>query len=364
MIARSRPHDEGRAALSPHPTLGASLRGTDNALNFLRLLLAAAVIVSHTPLVAGYNVPPPFGDGQIGRWAVNGFFAISGYLIAASRLRLELRPYLWRRFLRIMPAYWGALVVTAFAIAPLSALISAERYEFGGAAGYVGANALLLQLRGGIDNTLLAVPLPGRWNISLWTLYYEFAAYVIAGALLSSAAIRRHLGVFSGCLLAGLVASLPIMSESADPVRLLSYFVAGMALCAVRDRLPVRGVLALASAMSLCVLQAAGVGDLAAQLPFAYTLLYLGAVLRTRIGAKNDLSYGVYIYAFPMQQFLVVVGGARFGFVGFTLAASMMTLPLAAVSWRLVERPAMLLRSLVPDSSRNVVGRAVASERS
>lgn len=78
----------------------ARLAGRDNALNYVRLLLACGVIVGHG-YVLGYGQPPPIP--AISEHAVDGFFAISGFLIAGSRARLGMGSFLWRRAVRIYP---------------------------------------------------------------------------------------------------------------------------------------------------------------------------------------------------------------------------------------------------------------------
>ena len=82
-------------------------------------------------------------------------------------------------------------------------------------------------------------------------------------------------------------------------------------------------------------------------LPLGYLLLWLGGTLGVRIGVENDISYGVYIYAFPVQQSLALAGApAVLGFAGMAGAALLLTLPLAWLSWILVERPALRLKNL------------------
>ena len=72
----------------PPPTLGSRLQDRDNALNFVRLLLACCVILSHSLPIGGFNDAPWISSifGPLGGWAVKGFFAVNGYLIVKSRL--------------------------------------------------------------------------------------------------------------------------------------------------------------------------------------------------------------------------------------------------------------------------------------
>ena len=92
-----------------------------NALGTVRLALAATVVLSHAFLVLGEASEL---TQLAGAWAVNGFFALSGYLITRSRLRLPLGRYLWHRALRILPAFWTVLVAVALVAAPLATLLN------------------------------------------------------------------------------------------------------------------------------------------------------------------------------------------------------------------------------------------------
>lgn len=144
-------------------TLRESLSTRHNALNFVRLTLAFVVIFGHAWPLGGF-------EGwtlDLGGWAVQGFFAISGYLIAGSRMRLGIREYLASRALRIFPAYWSVLILTAFALA----LAIGENYEPSSALSYVISNAGLYQAQWGIDDTLVSVPVAIAWNGSLWSLF-------------------------------------------------------------------------------------------------------------------------------------------------------------------------------------------------
>ena len=343
----------------PAPDVHERLRSRDNALNFIRLLLALGVILSHSSLVGGFDVPSPLGNGEIGRWSVNGFFAISGFLVAGSRTRMGMRPYLWRRGLRIMPGYWVVLVMTAFVIAPVSTLMSGESIDGGSALRYVAVNSLLVQRQWNIEATLLSVPFPHMWNIPLWTLFWEAVAYLLAGTMLSLSIVRRRPMIVTLCVLAAATVFLLVTSVPPNPIRLISYFLAGMALC-FKLRLPVSHKLAVGCVALLVGLSTVGLHDLASQLPLTYLLLYLGSSLSVRVGASNDISYGTYIYAFPVQQTLAVAGGHSLGYLGFVATSALLTAPLALLSWHRVERPAMALRYFVP-AIENRCGRVTPS---
>ena len=267
-------------------TLGGALSRRDNALNFVRLTLATAVVLGHAWTLGGFEESAVAG---LRDWAVNGFFAISGYLIAGSRMRLNLGPYLWRRALRILPAFYVCLIVTAFVIAPLSTLISGEHYDFASGVGYVVRNAGLYMVQWGIDDTLLAVPYEQVWNGSLWTLFYEFLAYIAAGLLLVVPFARRHAVVVVAAVFIAVVAFRPLAYGPLDvttnlylnSARLGAYFLAGMLIYFLRDRIRVRGWLPLVALALLVGLGLAGWAEWAAQLPLAFLVIWGGRFCRS-----------------------------------------------------------------------------------
>ncbi len=97
-------------------SLGDALDPGHNSLNFLRLVLASTVLLSHAWSFGWFGAEPTVHETTFATIAVYGFFGISGYLIAGSALRNRPGRYLWQRCLRILPGYWVALIVTAFGL--------------------------------------------------------------------------------------------------------------------------------------------------------------------------------------------------------------------------------------------------------
>lgn len=328
----------------------AGARGA-NSLTFLRLVLASAVILAHTAPLGGFGAAMPRWIGWVAEWAVNGFFVISGFLIAGSRMTTPFGPFMWNRALRIFPGYWTVQLAVAAIFAPVTSFFSGEHYGIRSAASYLLNNSMLLINQWGIDGTLAKVPFPGAWNGSLWTLFYEFWAYLGAGAILSLAVIRRRPGLWvSGMLLAILViqAWAGHVLGAADAswhsaLRLAAFFLAGMVLYFSPRLLLSTPIAILALVLEIGLLRT-GLVNLFGQLPFAYLLLWFGARVPIRIGSTNDISYGVYVYAFPVQQSLALAGGAVLGAWWFASLSLVLTIPLAWLSWTLVERRAMRYR--------------------
>lgn len=344
---------------------GRQLDPRNNSLNLIRLVLASAVLVAHAYYIAGVpSADGTFGphiDGEnLGGWAVFGFFALSGYLITASRWSNPLGTYLVHRIARIFPAFLVCLVVMVVAFAPLSYLSqhgTLSGYLTTGPttpANFVFSNSLLRINTYEIAGTPADVPYPGAWNGSLWSLYYEFLCYLIVGALGTLAVFRRSAWamVAAWAVSVGLHAGWAhgvgsLMGGNVDfqlLLKLLPLFLGGAVVQLFRDRLPLHWAGALLSAV-LVTGAVWGLDGGGAQLtaPFlAYLLIWVGSVLPSpRLVQRHDVSYGVYIYAFPVQQLLVLTGIHERGLAVYDVVALACTVPLAAASWLLVERPVM-----------------------
>ncbi|MEZ0355537.1 acyltransferase family protein [Mycobacterium sp. SA01] len=345
----------------------------NNALNAWRLAMATGVILWHSWLITGRTISFEPAHQLLRDVWVDGFFAISGFLITWSWVRRpRLRDYFVARGLRILPGFWVCLVVIAFVIAPISVAIQGgspgRLLLSSGPISYVLNNFGLLMRQSDIAGTPLGVPLPGEWDSSLWTLYWEALCYIAIAVLGITGLLRRRWVIPSLLALAVLWSTqLPSMSAivEAPPdkrppldaatqmmiaegaaARFAVMFLAGALLFQVRHVIPARWSLV---ALSIAIVLAASLLPnyrWIGAFPLAYALVVSGALIHDpRLRLRTDLSYGVYIYAFPIQQILVICGLAFLAPPVFALIAAVITLPLAALSWFLVEKPAMSLKA-------------------
>lgn len=326
-----------------------------NGLNFVRLVLAAGVIVFHSIALSGGEIEFPPLYQFMGYVWVDGFFTVSGFLILRSWLS---KPMWWRylfaRLIRIYPAFWVCLLVTAFVIAPVAGVIakggSWGQQISGANLEYFLGNATLVITQYDIAGTPAGVPYPGAWNGSLWTLVWEFGCYLAVLALGLFGAFRwRHtvLVVFGAALVlqilgdAGMV-SHPLLHLAS---RFGLMFAAGMVLHQYSHRIPLTWpLIGLAGAVlvgSMFLSDYRIVGALF----LAYIALGTGALIKARWARlRNDISYGTYIYAFPMQQLLATMGVFAWGLLPFVVLSIIATAIPAAASWFLVEKPALRLK--------------------
>ncbi len=183
-------------------------------------------------------------------------------------------------------------------------------------------------------------------NAALWTLPVELLCYLGVGVLLTIGFARKRLrlisiGGLAGVVLLGMASGVGQDSLSGI-LSLAASFGSGMVLYAWSDRVILDGRLAFLAAILFVLAFQTSVTTVLGCLPFAYLCLWLGArcpVFLRGIGARNDISYGVYLYGFPVQQTLTAFGVASIGVVGHTLVAFVCVVPLAWLSWLTVERP-------------------------
>lgn len=332
-----------------------------NALNAIRLALAVAVILCHSYPLTGREVPFGAASQLLGSGGVDGFFALSGFLITASWLRNpHVYEYVIARALRILPGFYVCLVVTAFVIAPIGVAIQGgpvAKLLFSTAPiEYVLYNSAVATLKVDVGGTPQGVPYPGTWNSSLWTLVFELLCYLAVAILgVIGLANRRWvspailvLAAFSAALLPPFTIEGQMSANLASVVaRFAVMFAAGALLYQFKDVIPARWSLVVASVV--VVLAAVNLLPdyrVVAALPLAYAVIVFGALIKNpRFTLRTDLSYGVYIYGFPVQQLLIICGLASMDPVVFAILATIATLPVAALSWFGVEKHAMSLKS-------------------
>lgn len=379
---------------------GESLSTHRNSLNFLRLALASIVLLSHAAGLGGFSSWEGIvNQTSAAEISLYGFFAISGYLIAQSVTHTAPLGYLWRRFLRIMPGLVVCLIIIAFGFG-LVAWYHHHRAGCGvgcyfgarnGPFTYVVKNALLANpfwVQHTIAGTPQAVPDPffDLWNASIWTLFYEGACYImlLAMALLGLLTQRIYtlLGTVGLWLGVTLITVTPRLSHSFGlshyewleaMLRFSEIFLTATVLYLYRDR--VRDSVLIAA---LCVaIYAIGlILPLDGRVPtfqftpsdiflpaLVYPVLWLGIHLPfQRVGARNDYSYGIYIYGWPVTMLICLWGWQRSGLIPYLLACVACTLPFAVGSWWLVEKRALALKSLhlgglrAPNTSGAAVG--------
>lgn len=333
--------------------------GTFGRNNFalIRLLLAAAVLYRHSFDLVGslhgdltLDLIPP--QTHVGRIALCFFMVVSGYLVAHSWQQSSgWADFLWRRVLRIYPGFIAACLFAAFVAAPLGSPDALAYLESIDLPAFLAAMLQLGKLD--VPPSFLANPYPGTINGSLWSIKIEFESYVALILLGLAGVLRRRAWVLAlFAVMAVLNAAQPYVPSTLDRfnahLQLSTFFMAGACAYLYRDRIPrsygwleVAGLVLLATA----VLEIGFVELL--PLTGTYVLLYAAYEPRLRIwpvGSSTDLSYGLYLYAWPVQQLVVQASGGRIDPWSLTAISLAIGCGLAYLSWHLVERPALRLK--------------------
>ena len=337
-----------------------------NSIGFLRFLFASMVIWSHSFNLGGFG-PEPLshltkGVEDVGSIAVDGFFVLSGFLITRSYERIhKLGRYLWHRALRIFPAFWACLIVVSFGFAPVIFFRAhGSMTGFFGSPNapwsYVTANALLQMRQYNIAGLLTTVPYPLVFNHSLWTLQYEFYCYLAVGVLGPFAFLNRRpllalapfvlfLSLFA---FVSLVRGLQNVPVALRVIELYAFFAAGACAYLFRNYVPTRGPIALACAAAIVVTISTRAYGITLPVCLSYLTLYAAMKLPLRsFDRRFDFSYGLYIYAYPIQQALSVFRVNAFGFSSYCFVAFLGSLVFAAASWFAIEERSLRLKKIV-----------------
>lgn len=328
-------------------------RGRDNFLP-LRHIAALLVILGHSFRLSGTTsgrvdfverLMPGFHAGSI---AVFLFFAISGFLVTASLVR---QPGLWRyvrhRFLRIYPAYFACLVLMVVVLGPaFTTLDIAAYFHSAGTWGFFVENLSPIKLAWKLPGVFEGNPYPGVVNGSLWSLGLEVRWYAYLGVLALLGVVSRR-WLFSVVALGFLgFATWEAASGKPDPLgfRALSMVFVGAALLAQWKHRVRVGHGSMAVLVFACML-ASGTGwfHAIAIVAAGWSALWFAYVLPPLPWPRGrDVSYGLFLYGFPVQQGLVATWPGLGPWSLFALASAA-SFVLAALSWHLVEAPALRL---------------------
>ena len=324
----------------------------DNNFDFWRILAAAMVLFSHQFTLLGRDQPALLLGEGFGSVGVCIFFCVSGFLVTQSWVRdPHAFRFIQRRFLRIWPALIVVTCLAALVMGPLVSTLPVSAY-FGSAETLHYFKSLVLNIQYVLPGVFSTNPYPRAVNGSLWTIPVEVRWYwvtLIAGVV---GLLRfRHLVLAATLGLA--IHHFAIYGAETNPVHRYGieyglFFAYGACLNlyralwegrALRLALLLLGVAALVAAFGHPVIA------LWLFVPFAVIASGLAStpVIR-RFGRFGDLSYGFYIYAFPVQQLIVWWTQASLSPPVSLALSALGTTVLAYLSWHLVEKPALRLK--------------------
>jgi peptidoglycan/LPS O-acetylase OafA/YrhL len=332
-----------------------------NNFDGLRFWAALVVLWSHAfPVSEGSERNEPLfalssGQTTSGTIAVTFFFVISGYLITRSfDQRPDPRRFIWSRLLRIMPGLLVVLFAVTFVVGPIVSSVSLREYLSSPETyRYFFSQATFVSFYDELPGVFERNPM--EWvNGSLWTLRHEVECYALVLLLGVLGLLKRWitLGIY---VVATIVLAIADQGRISDGhslaaqnqhLNLLTQFLAGA--LAYQFRLALRPSVAwICLGLAIACLLLGNFGT-AQRTVVPYLIMVLSLGLRFRLPSLSrfgDLSYGIYIYAWPVKQLLVMNGTAKHWFLTAALATPVVML-LAFLSWHGVEKLALSLKDL------------------
>lgn len=349
------------ARLAPFPALANYSSGRENNFNLLRLIAATMVLVSHSYALATGRAdlePLRWLPGfSLGGLAVDIFFIASGFLVTGSLLqRRNLVEFCAARTLRIFPGLWAALLVTVIVVGiGFTTLDVRAFFADGHTWRHVLKNAILVRgISYELPGAFMNVPWPRAVNGSLWTLPLEigmYAALAISWAVFRAFRMRPDQSLRVFCCVVATIAIGADIASSQPPVSLglLARFFSGAVLYVLQRRVPASGALFLALlGATLASTLTAGAFRLIYPIAIAYLVIYVALVpagLFRVMTPRSDYSYGIYIYAFPVQQAIASLWHAVSP-IELMASSLVVTLVFAMASWHLVEKRALRWKSV------------------
>ena len=335
--------------------------GRSTGFDYLRIILALAVVCWHSKITSyGPIVQQDVYNGPfraVFAAILPMFFALSGFLVAGS---LERNPsiakFVGLRAIRIIPALACETILSALLLGPaltkipLSAYFASSEFR-----SYLLNSLGIVHFR--LPGLFISNPASGVVNGQLWTVPFELICYLTLAllALLGIARRARLVFLISVAIQVMLLTRKVIVLHGAMSINhgplpgfsLVMCFLAGLTIYFARDAIPLSRRLAVLSGLLLFLLLSIPLGDYLLCYPAAYLTVWLGLCdpKANALHRLGDLSYGVFLYGFPVQQVVASTGDwARHWYINLALAIPLSCV-VAFVSWRLVERPALRLKN-------------------
>jgi len=328
---------------------------TTNNLNFVRLFGASLVLYGHSFVFLGLPEPLFLSLQPLGALGVLIFFTISGYLITESWDRdPNLSRFIARRMLRIFPAL---VVCTLLSILVLGPALTTRDYAsyFSDARTWQYLRNILLYIVYYLPGVFETNRVPNAVNGSLWSIPIEVLMYVMV--MLIGVLGNRRWGF---ALLALGSAAVSFFWAARAPEVVVVYgsdmrqvFICGTYfwLGAVFYKFDLKRyftlpLLVLAFTALLCLEPWPGLLTIGAWVLLPTIVLAFGlshSPSLSRLMRQGDYSYGIYIYAFPIQQTMVTYF-PQMPIVSYLIACFGLTLACAVVSWHLIEQPSLALK--------------------
>lgn len=330
-----------------------------NNLNIIRLVAAFLVLYGHSFVFLGLPEPIFLSWNQLGPLGVFIFFIISGYLITESWERdPHLGRFFARRALRIFPGLAVCIVLTIFILGPILTTLSLKDYvKSGHTWGHLRNIALypIYYLPGVFETNRV----PNAVNGSLWSLPAEFSMYIIVAVV--GFFLRGNRWAYLGLTLGFAITAFFWAQQTTEMLVVYGTDLRQVFMCgiyfwvgAVFYKFDIKQHLSLSvtvlAVIALLCLEGNSIISVAAWILLPIVTLAFGFAYSpslNRLIHTGDYSYGIYIYAFPIQQTIVYLY-PKMPLSIYLPICFTLTLVCAILSWHLVESRVLALKPRKP----------------
>jgi peptidoglycan/LPS O-acetylase OafA/YrhL len=342
-------------------SLGNQLLGRTNNFDFIRFIASVMVIFAHSFVLTPFSHEPLMiftsDKYDLGYISVAVFFIISGFLITKSYLHSKsLTQYLLSRVLRIYPALTVVILITVFILGPILTTYSLKQYFASEqTTGYI-SNIISITSFFRLPGVFTHNYNPYVVNASIWTLPNEIACYFLV-AIIGLFLSKRFKSFFVLLLVFLIMYYNKLIYQSETMYVQFIYFACGSLFFILRERVKLRGLLALVCMFVLFIdlhfsyhavsLAAKLVNTVLRASVLSYLILYLAffnATFFQKFSKYGDFSYGLYIWAWPVQQ-IISQNFKELNVYVFFFISFCLTFILAAFSWHLIEKKALALKN-------------------
>lgn len=323
-----------------------------NNFDFLRISAALSVLYSHHFALTGQVEPSFLGFTSLGGGAVIIFFVISGYLTAGSLFNdSNAFRFLLKRFLRIWPGLFFVILISIFLIGPVATKLNLKEY-FSSPVLLWYAKNILLKINYVLPGVFENNPYPNAVNGSLWSIPLEVKCYLIL-AFLGFIGVAKNKWIFLFFIFSYIFwffskNGVDFGGEFDLNRQMIAYFFSGVALAILRPYWEKHSwwVIFFMTLLTVILIKIQWIFT-AAFLALPFLIVFFGCKgmpILIGFGKFGDPSYGIYLYAFPIQQLMIFYFYENYGFVGTLIFSVIITVFVAYASWHIIEKNAIKLK--------------------
>lgn len=322
-----------------------------NNFDFLRMLFAVVVALAHIIKLSEAVDFQSYSRFLNTKLAINGFFVISGFLIAKSfETNSNIKKYLIKRASRIIPAYAFVIFACAIAFSFISTLSLSDYFSNFQFWKYLGSNLIFQNylepcLPAVFENNYMCAV-----NGALWTIKVEEAFYLLVPFLYWLMRVKK---VNSWFLIAFIYVSSILYFNYFnyfDMYRIAKQLPGAMAFFIVGITYykhfsffyKWRHYLIVPCLVLFFLEQWIFISHILKPITYGFMVFYLAYSFKdlNNFGKYGDFTYGIYIYHFPLIQLFVYLGFFKdYNFLVISSALMSLVVVLAILSWNLLEVP-------------------------